>query len=415
VPPRTNRLRSFVALGALILFVGACSSDARSVATSASVAPASSPPTDSKDGNLFSGTAAEFYVVPTPLPPGSPGDLIRIQQVPEPGLTAGTLYRVMYHSQSVQGADIAVTGLITVPNSAPPPDGRNVLSWAHGTVGLGDDCAPSKQPDPFSIGAFATPFVDEGIIVAATDYEGLGTPGVHPYIVGESEGRGVVDIVRAARHLSFAHASNRFVVWGHSQGGHAALFANQIAPTWAPELHLLGTAAAAPATELPLLGVLFQGQADQTLLMMAIDGFHAAYPDADLRAILTDEAISLMPKVTNSCSDFDVFKGKSYTDLIKSDPAKTPPWSDLALQNDPGHTRMDSPLLIIHGSSDTTIPAAASQLLFTRLCKLGQVVTRKVYDGQTHTTVVPTAFPDVKHWIDDRFAGKPAPSSCPSP
>jgi fermentation-respiration switch protein FrsA (DUF1100 family) len=76
---------------------------------------------------------------------------------------------------------------------------------------------------------------------------------------------------------------------------------------------------------------------------------------------------------------------------------------------------MDSPLLIIHGSNDTTIPAGASQLLFDRLCKLGQVVTRTVYDGQTHTSVVPTAFPDVKRWIDDRFAGRPAPSNCPTP
>jgi fermentation-respiration switch protein FrsA (DUF1100 family) len=411
---RTTRFRSFIALAALVFFVTACSTDAKLAAPSASSPSASSSPTDAQEHSLFSGSAADFYAVPAPLPQGNPGDVIRVQQVPESGLTDGTLYRVMYHSKSLQGADIAVTGLVTVPNSAPPPDGRNVLSWAHGTAGLGDDCAPSKQPDPFSIGAFATPFLDEGIIVTATDYEGLGTPGVHPYIVGESEGRGVVDIVRAARHLSFAHASDRFVVWGHSQGGHAALFADQIAPTWAPELHLLGTEAGAPPSELPLLGTLFQNSPDQTLLMMVIDGFHAAYPNADLHAILTDEAISLMPNVTNSCDDFKVFQGKSYTDLIKADPAKTPPWSDLALQNDPGHTRMDSPLLIIHGSSDTTIPVGASQLLFDRLCKLGQVVTRKVYDGQTHTGVVPVAFPDIKQWIDDRFAGKPAPSDCPA-
>ncbi len=412
---RINRFRPLLALIAIVFFVAACSSDAKPDASSASSASASSSPTDAQDGSLFTGTAADFYAVPTPLPAGNPGDLIRVQEVPESGLTDGTLYRVMYHSRSLQNADIAVTGLITVPDSPAPPDGRNVLSWAHGTTGLGDDCAPSKQPDPFSMGAFAMPFLDEGIIVTATDYEGLGTPGVHPYIVGESEGRGVVDIVRAARHLSFAHASDRFVVWGHSQGGHAALFANQIAPTWAPELHLLGTEAGAPATELPLLGALFQGAPDQSLLMMVVDGFHAAYPDADLHAILTDKAISLMPNVTNSCDDFKVFNGQSYADLIKSDPAKTPPWSDLIVQNDPGHTRMDSPLLIIHGSNDTTIPAGASQLLFDRLCKLGQVVTRTVYDGQTHTSVVPTAFPDVKRWIDDRFAGKPAPSNCPTP
>src|SRR5690606_37645715 len=95
--------------------------------------------------------------------------------------------------------------------------------------------------------------LSRGFIIAATDYPGLGTVGPHPYLVGVSEGRAVIDSVRAARELREAHAGDRFVVWGHSQGGQAALFTGELSASYAPELKLLGVAAAAPATDLTKL------------------------------------------------------------------------------------------------------------------------------------------------------------------
>jgi pimeloyl-ACP methyl ester carboxylesterase len=89
-----------------------------------------------------------------------------------------------------------------------------------------------------------------GYVVVATDYPGLGTPGIHPYLIGKSEGRAVLDSVRAARDLPDAAASNRFAVWGHSQGGHASLYTGELAASYAPDLKLVGVAAAAPATYL---------------------------------------------------------------------------------------------------------------------------------------------------------------------
>ncbi len=407
-------VRRLVALFAFVLVVAACSSG-HSKSASTTTTTTTTSPTAPQDGTLFTGSDDDFYVVPSPLPPGHPGDVIRVQQLSLPDVHDATVYRVMYHSQSLHGDDIAVTGLISVPTAPAPPGGRNIVSWAHGTTGLADECAPSKKPDVTSVGALAQPFFDEGDIVVATDYEGLGTPGVHPYIVGESEARGVIDIVRAARHLSFAQAGDRFVVWGHSQGGHAALFANQIASTWAPELHLLGTEAGAPATELPLLGALLRNAPDESLLLMVADGFHAAYPDVDLHAVLTDKALSLLPVVEHGCGITHDELHVPYDQLVKADPATTEPFASLLQQNDPGHVRSDSPLFIVHGGADELIPPVTSQLLFNRLCSLGQVVTRTVYDGQTHAGVVPVAFEDIKQWIDDRFAGKPAPSGCPPP
>ena len=110
-----------------------------------------------------------------------------------------------------------------------------MVTWAHGAVGLADVCAPSKQPDiasgtsgagigyPRALIPMLQTFLDAGYVVAATDYEGLGTPGLHPFLVGESEGRSVLDAARAARGLKAAAAANKALVFGHSQGGHCGV------------------------------------------------------------------------------------------------------------------------------------------------------------------------------------------------
>jgi hypothetical protein len=159
----------------------------------------------------------DIYALADDLQPGEPGDVIAVQEVPGVDI-GGTVLRVLHHSRSLEGEDIAVSGLIVSPTGEAPSGGRPVLSWAHGTTGIADECAPSK--DRGSLSGLAEPFLERGMVVAATDYEGLGTPGRHPYIAGESEGRGTLDIVRAARNLQErTGASERVVIWGHSQGG----------------------------------------------------------------------------------------------------------------------------------------------------------------------------------------------------
>ena len=345
--------------------------------------------------------------------PGQPGELISTEAFALPNVH-GTVVKVAYHSQSVAGADITVTGVIAYPSGAAPAGGRPVLSFAHGTTGLADVCAPSRDAGSFG---FLTPalniFLDKGIVLAATDYEGLGTPGRHPYLVGASEGRGVLDIVRAARQIPDAQASDKVVLWGHSQGGHAALFAQQIAPTWAPELQVLGAVAGAPATELPqiaqLAGVAFFG-------ILLVAGFQAAYPELDLHDVLTDEAVARIGVVDTECtSDARAAFGLTAAEAQKADPMSVPAWAARVTENDPGHVRTDTPLFIYQGSADEVIPVAASDRLFKRLCGLGQTAERKVYDGQTHTGVLLAAFLDIARWMDARIAGEPATNGCATP
>ncbi len=176
----------------------------------------------------------------------APGTLIRSQRIAAP--PGARAWRVLYHSRALDGRDVAVSGVVVAPTGAAPASGRPMVSWAHGTTGLGDRCAPSRSPGVASELPWIREFVDRGYVVAATDYEGLGTPGPHPYLVGESEGRSVLDAARAARGLRATGAGDSVVVTGHSQGGQAALFAGEIASRYAPDLDVRGVAALAPAT-----------------------------------------------------------------------------------------------------------------------------------------------------------------------
>lgn len=355
---------------------------------------------------------ADLYAMARPLAAGEPGDLIATQEVTGIDVDASVL-RVLYHSRSLAGDDIAVSGIVAVPNAPAPAGGRPVLSWAHGTTGIADECAPSKDPRGAGI-ALIAPFIDRGMVFAATDYEGLGTPGRHPYLAGESAGRGVLDIVRAARALdATVAASHRVVVWGHSQGGHAALFANQIAAKYAPDLEVVGTVAGAPPSHLSLISAALRDSPFRFYLAMVVAGWAAAYPTADPADLLTAEGLRRLERVDDGCGA-DLASSWSdvpYDALVKADPAKVEPWSKLLMDNDPGFALGESSILIIHGEQDEQIPLISSQLLLARMCDLGQVVERRTYPG-SHAGVIGPSLPDMLRWIDARLAGGPTTSSC---
>ena len=193
---------------------------------------------------------AMILVAPVAAQPARSSNLV--SAVPIAGAPAGArAFRVSYHSSDGNGAPIDVTGVIIVPAGRAPAGGRDIVAWAHGTSGIADSCAPSTNDWLFGSIAGLNEMLGRGYIVAATDYQGLGGPGPHPYLVGPSAALSVLDAVRAARSLPRAGASNRFAVWGESQGGHAALWTGQLAPVYAPELRLVGVAAAAPPVDLP--------------------------------------------------------------------------------------------------------------------------------------------------------------------
>ena len=219
----------------------------------------------------------EFYEVPDPLPDGKHGDLLRYQEVGADD--DATTYRIMYLSESVAGEPIAVTGTAIVPKAEAPADGRRLFTIAHGTTGIADECAPSKEATGAEM-ALSAPLSKQGFLMAESDYEGLGTPGRHPYLVGESEGRGVIDAILAAKQLPDAEGGDQLAIAGYSQGGHGALWANEVAEDWAPDLDVVGTFAGAPATEIDI--ILWRWPRSPLVggfAYMIVAGFEAAYGD----------------------------------------------------------------------------------------------------------------------------------------
>jgi pimeloyl-ACP methyl ester carboxylesterase len=401
-PPRSRWLLVLAVSG---LLAGACSDDDSADDTPEEAELGAAAPVEVAPDD-------DLYALAEDVEPGEPGQVIAVQEV-DTDLDASVL-RVLYHSESLEGEDIPVTGLIVVPEGDPPPEGRTVLSWAHGTTGIADECAPSLDPAGAGL-ALVAPFLERDMVVVATDYEGLGTPGRHPYIAGESEGRGTLDIIRAARQLSDrTGASEQVILWGHSQGGHAVLFANQIAETWAPELEILGTVAGAPPSQLPLIAAALRDSPYRFYLGMVAAGWNAAYPDADMSLVLSPLGIEQVQLVDEGCAGTlgAAWSSYEYEELITNDPNSVEPWKTLLVENDPGFEVGASPILIIHGENDEQIPLISSQLLVGRMCDRGQVVQRLTYPGQSHAGVIGPSMPDMLEWIDARLAGEEPPDDC---
>ena len=187
-----------------------------------------------KNAVTFPATPA-FYDPPSPLGTGEPGEIVRVEEIPWIMRTPG--WRMLYRSTDRLGNPTVVSGLLVAPAGEAPASGWPVVAIAHGTAGLPRGAAPSLTIDANSDETnhlYATnlkPFLDAGYAVAFSDYQGLGAPGEHSYLVGTVEAANVLDSVRAIRRFSGIPVSDHLIVWGHSQGGHAAAFAVELAPS----------------------------------------------------------------------------------------------------------------------------------------------------------------------------------------
>jgi acetyl esterase/lipase len=227
---------------ATVSLLAACAAQPSPSASSPSALP-------SPSGPALPDAPAPVYYYPKAdaVAAAAPGAIIQRLEIHAPqGMRA---WFVVYGSTGLDGKPVPVSGLVLSPKKTPPAAGWPVIAWAHGTTGIEDTCAPSRSGIT-SIRDEVRALVAEGNVVTATDYEGLGTSGVHPYLVGDSEARSVLDSIRAARVLPDAHAGAEAVVIGYSQGGHAALWAAQLASTYAPELDIRGAVANSPPTDL---------------------------------------------------------------------------------------------------------------------------------------------------------------------
>jgi hypothetical protein len=354
----------------------------------------------------------DFYAVPDPLPAGDHGRLLRYQRV-EHDVEGVDAYRIMYLSEALAGEPIAVTGTVLAPQAPAPDGGWPVIAHSHGTTGLADECAPSRNyPDGVNelalLRSVATDYV-----VAATDYEGLGTPGLHPYLVGESEGRSTMDAARAAGQLPGVTVSPTTFIAGYSQGGHGALWANQVAGSWTPELDVRGTFAGAPPGEIQVIGtVAATGGLAGGFFMLIAAGHAAAHPELDLDDLLTPAGLEAIGIVDEVCA------GAALAELSRSgqvdvDPGTVPAWQEALEASSPGSILGAGPVLIVHSLTDEVVPAGLSAAIVNRQCRIGQVVERRTLPDGSHTTAAVPAYRQAFEWFEGLLAGEEPVSSCP--
>jgi pimeloyl-ACP methyl ester carboxylesterase len=345
------------------------------------------------------GTA--FYTPPRELPRGGHGTLIWARRysggVALPG-AVNTL--ILYEQVGVHGRLVATSGFLAVPDGQPPRDGWPIVSWAHGTTGIADDCAPTRndaENDQVTNGDLLDRWIARGYAVVRTDYEGLGTPGVHPYLDGLSEGRAMLDAVIAARELD-PQLSDRVVVAGHSQGGHAALWAASIAARYAPAIDLRGAIAFAPVSHLAadvrgVAGARTRRPLTPIVALM-LRGMAVAYPDLGVSSLLGRRAAALFPETLTYCvgrlSRAGSFGGLPGDELFRRAADLAPLYAALR-QNDTLGLRITVPTLIEQGLADDTVFPAYTRALVSSLRSAGDQVTLETYRGVGHNGVIVAA------------------------
>lgn len=371
------------------------------------------------EGQAEKRTDARFYSLPTTLAAGAPGQIIRRENIASAPF-ATTATRVIYHSRDQAGRDIAVSGIVITPDGPSPKKGRTVVSWAHPTTGAAARCAPSLGLDPFLLVEGMHELLAAGYVIAATDFPGLGVAGDSSYLLGIPESNSMLDAARAARTIT--GASDRVVLWGHSQGGQAALFAGQRAESYAPELAIEGVAVAAPAANLNALMTDDIGNlSGVTIASYAFASFGAAYADryskADIDAILTPAGAAATPQMAALCllqqnKEIHAIADPLVGGYVTANPATTEPWKTLLAENSAGAQPIDVPVFVGQGLADTLVRPAATADYVRLLCAAGTDVVSRTYRGIDHGTAAYASVPDLMLWLAEVTTGRRPASNC---
>jgi len=390
-----------------------------------------------------------FYTVPDPLPPGEPGDLIRTEPsrlVLEPSGQLGAIMadgtRIMYRSIDSRGDPMAVTGTYFEPHNPWPGGGpRPLVVYGPGTQGLGDQCAPSRQ---FNQGIHFAPFLDitfnyealfvstmvaRGLAVVMTDYQGLGTPGVHTYVNRVAQADAMLDAGRAALRLpgTSLDPDGPIALMGYSQGGGASAAAVELAPAYAPELTIVGAYAGAPPADLEDQVGFMDGSAMVGLVGYALNSVIATYPEVEpkVRATLTPMGQKLLDDTKNQCIGETVlrFRFKRLQDFFVGDISQVvadPVFRRLFDEQRIGRYKPNAPVLVVSNRFDPLVPWAPAAQMSRDWCAQGA-------DVQFWTNEQPPLFNKlaVNHglpylvdgeralgWLADRFNGLPSTPNC---
>ncbi len=391
-------VRSLLALAVLVgcSVLAACTGTADPADTVASPAREAKPLPPGQD----------LYRPPAALIDGPAGSVVWYQSTASP-VEGALAWRILYRSRGDGDEPIVVSGLVVHPGGPAPTGGFPVVSWAIGTPGIADQCAPSKYPP---VVPRLARLLRAGFAVVATDGEGLGTRGPSHYLIGRSEAHTILDAARAAGDLPGLSASDRVGLWGYSSGGHGVLSAAAAASDYAPELDLLGTAAVAPVVDVARFISPVDDHPGFTFMTV---GAWAQVHGIDLGSILTARAMVRVPRLRSECAlslafDWPLWRRE---DLLRSDLRTTPPWDDLMADEVAGVDPVVGPLLVIHGLGDSIVAPGPTLALVQRQCRAGVEVTWSPIAGADHYIADRTAA-QVIGWLAARATHEHPTSTC---
>jgi hypothetical protein len=373
------------------------------------------------DSSQGDGEVSGFYSW-TEAVPATPGRLLREEPLPAPLALpgAGRSLRILYSStDGVDGSSpVAVSGALFLPAGHPPAGGWPLLAWAHGTVGMADRCAPSWAGRSERDVAYLGRWLAEGYAIVASDYQGLGVPGPHPYLLARPAAYGTLDSVRAVT-AGVPGLSRRVVLIGQSQGGGAAFAAAAFQPAYAPDLDLRGVVATGvpylPARA-PSPSSLDLDRVDPTIAYTFYLGLTALQlrPAPDPAELFTPEALPLFERARTTCVG-PLFRAVIEAGLTRRKAVRPAFFEKVAalspLLNYPT-LKIERPVFVGSGEADRDVRPENQLALVRESCAAGTVVEAHLYRGLDHGGTVNDSLIDSVPFVRRVMAGETISPRC---
>jgi Secretory lipase len=352
----------------------------------------------------------KFYDTPTPLPSGKPGELIRSSAFDEYDLPSGvSAVRLLYHSRSGNGDDVAASGVVLFPDRKTSSGGWPVLAWAHDLTGVARPCAPSLTRN-LQHGTFLSMYVNIGYAVVATDYTGLGSNFGNAFADTSSNALDVIYSIPAARR-ALPQLGSRWIAMGTGEGGATVVGVAELEHD-IQDPNYLGSVT---LSHLEDFEDIFEpvNKLSYSLPLFLAHGIKTVYPQFEINDVLTDKAIPLYHQIGKVCNETAIVSDASASEMLK------PNWkSNRFVQDYFGRNRLGlkpalAPLLVVSSGSDPLITKTAK--IISRLCQQGDQVEFETYPEYDPGRVIGDSVRDQIAWIEARFTNRPARSNCTVP
>lgn len=395
------------------------------------------------------------------IPAGKLGEIIKKESIAT-SIPNAEAWRIAYVSSDLLDRLTVSTAIVVAPRGKPPKNGRPIVAWAHGTTGTAQNCGPSQVANPaqplnqyflasgdswtdYGLPALAR-LIERGYVVVGTDYQGLGGGGRHQYVVAQTQGRDIINSIRAAGRMNLAGDGKKALVYGWSQGGGAVLAAAGMpeyisrSGTAYDGVRIVGFISMAPpdiATIAPktvgdedaahkaleaFIGSFTNNIFDFTHLGMTLWANANTFANLKLTDLYTDEGAKLISEVmANKCmhvaaDTLNYTVGDNYKTLLKAKPENTIAWVKALIDGSVPAAKPVAPVIIYWGTKDMVVPPMMGKLYQEQMCALGANVTRVRLPGeQTHFSTPHAAEPLYLEWMQARLEGHDAENGCSEP